>query len=90
MAFHFSGNAVISMGEQQKIKFHDAFVKMSSELAGDYRYKYNLLRCLSPELIHEKQKIQPVDGVPLLPSSAKERITQLFSELMERQFPIKR
>ena len=86
--FHFSGNSVISLTEEQKIKFHDAFLRMSSELAGDYRYKYDLLRCLLLELIHEAQKMKPVNGVPLLHSNANERITQLFSELLERQFPI--
>ena len=34
--FHFSGNAVVSLNEQQKIKFREAFFRMSNELVGDY------------------------------------------------------
>ena len=86
--FHFSGNAVIPLNKEQVIQFHDAFLRMSKELAGSYIYKYDLLRCLLLEMIHEAQKMQPANGTPLAGSSAFERITQLFDELLERQFPI--
>ena len=51
-------------------------------------YKYDLLRCLLLEMIHEAQKMQPVNGVPRSGSNAYERITQLFVELLEQQFSI--
>ena len=86
--FHFSGNAVIPLNKDQMIQFHDAFLRMSKELAGSYIYKYDLLRCLLLETIHEAQKMQPAHGIPLAGSSAFERITQLFGGLLERQFPI--
>lgn len=63
------------------------FNKMRSEIAGDYEYKYDLLRNYVVELIHYGQKLQPA---PVLPSShnASARIVSLFVELLERQFPI--
>ena len=86
--FHFSGNAVIPLNKDQVILFQDAFLRMSKELADSYIYKYDLLRCLLLELVHEAQKMQPASGTPLSGSNAFERITQLFAELLERQFPI--
>ncbi len=63
------------------------FNKMRREIAGDYEYKYDLLRNYVVELIHYGQKLQPA---PVLPSShnASARIVSLFVELLERQFPI--
>lgn len=63
------------------------FNKMHNEIAGDYEYKYDLLRNYVVELIHYGQKLQPA---PVLASShnASARIVSLFVELLERQFPI--
>lgn len=61
---------------------------MFNELQGNYVYKYDLLRNLLMEVVHEAQKMQPVSGVLSIGSNASERITALFVELLERQFPI--
>ena len=63
------------------------FRKMLHELRGDYRYKYDLLRSLVLELIHYGQKLQPMSALSTT-QNASERITSLFMELLERQFPI--
>lgn len=86
--FQSSGHAVIPLNPEQVVQFNDVFIKMSKELESGYNYKYDLLRCLLMGLIHEAQKLQPAYGTPLLGSNAFERITLLFNELMERQFPI--
>jgi len=63
------------------------FRKMFRELATDYIYKYDLLRNLVMELIHYGQKLQPMSALRTTQNAA-DRISSLFIELLERQFPI--
>jgi AraC family transcriptional regulator, transcriptional activator of pobA len=63
------------------------FHKMQKELAADYKYKYDLLRNLVLELIHYGQKLQPISAISTTQNAA-ERISSLFIELLERQFPL--
>jgi AraC family transcriptional activator of pobA len=63
------------------------FKKMHKEIASDYRFKYDLLRNLVLELIHYGQKLQPVSAIEPA-HNASERISSLFLELLERQFPV--
>lgn len=81
-------NAVINLDPEQAGFFKDFFIKMDQELAGAYSFKYELLSFQLMELIHQAQKIQPDSGVPVLGSNAFERIAVLFTDLLERQFPI--
>jgi AraC family transcriptional activator of pobA len=63
------------------------FRKMYKELSSDYAYKYDLIRNYILELIHYGQKLQPATA--LYPShTASARVSSLFIELLERQFPI--
>ncbi len=60
---------------------------MYKELSSDYIYKYDLLRNYVLELIHYGQKLQPATA--LYPThTASARVSSLFIELLERQFPI--
>ena len=62
---------------------------MFLEIHTDYDYKYDLLRNLVFELIHEALKLQPAKlERNKTGSKASQRITSLFMELLERQFPI--
>jgi AraC family transcriptional activator of pobA len=63
------------------------FNKMHEEIAGDYAYKYDLLRNYVLELIHYGQKLQPFAAV-YSNHNASARTSSLFIELLERQFPI--
>ena len=63
------------------------FRKMQKELAADYKYKYDLLRNMVLELIHYGQKLQPMSALSAA-QNASERISSLFIELLERQFPL--
>jgi AraC family transcriptional regulator, transcriptional activator of pobA len=63
------------------------FRKMQKELAADYKYKYDLLRNLVLELIHYGQKLQPISALSTT-QNASQRISSLFIELLERQFPL--
>ncbi|MBX0289107.1 helix-turn-helix transcriptional regulator [Hymenobacter sp. HSC-4F20] len=63
------------------------FQKMAEEISSDYAYKYDLLRTYLWELIHRGQKLQPVPAQAPAHNAAA-RVTALFGELLERQFPL--
>lgn len=63
------------------------FEKMHREIASDYTYKYDLLRNFVVEMIHYGQKLQPVTTYNNK-HNASARVSSLFIELLERQFPI--
>ncbi|TGE08785.1 helix-turn-helix domain-containing protein [Hymenobacter fodinae] len=63
------------------------FQRMHEEMASDYAYKYDLLRTYVLELIHLGQKQQPATVLHPAHSGAA-RLTSLFIELLERQFPL--
>lgn len=60
---------------------------MDAELSSDYAFKYDLLRNYLLELIHTGQKLKPIKSTEA-PTNAASRISSLFIELLERQFPI--
>lgn len=64
------------------------FEKMLCEVNSDYVYKYDVLRNMAFELIHLAMKLQPSNNFEPLKMDASNRITTLFLELLERQFPI--
>ena len=63
------------------------FDKMLDEMGSDYTFKYDLLRNYTTELIHYALKLQPSENL-YHHSNANARITAVFTELLERQFPI--
>lgn len=63
------------------------FKKITTELASDYAYKYDLIRTYVMELIHYGQKLQPALALHSA-HTASARVSSLFVELLERQFPI--
>jgi AraC family transcriptional activator of pobA len=86
--FQSVDSAIIPLKAREIPVFRVLFDKMHREIAGDYLYKYDLLRTLLMEVVHEAQKLQPASGQPLTGSNASERIAGLFNDLLERQFPI--
>lgn len=86
--FQFVDAAIVPLTKKQAQKFNTLFAKMHQELQESYIYKYDLLRNHLMEVIHEAQKLQPAVNAISTSSNASERITGLFAELLERQFPI--
>jgi len=78
---------VFQLSREDANELEAIFRKMHTELAGDYLYKYDLLRNLVLEVIHYGQKLQPMSALGSM-QNASERISSLFIELLERQFPI--
>jgi len=79
---------VIPLDAARLETFRQLFEKMYAELQGDYVFKYDLCRHLLMEIVHTAHKLQPETGQPTKPGTASERISGLFMELLERQFPI--
>lgn len=86
--FQSADAGVIPLSKKESRKYRVLFSRMLAELQGSYVHKYELLRNLLMEVVHEAQKTQPVSRLPFPGSNAAERITGLFAELLERQFPI--
>lgn len=63
------------------------FQKMQVEIESNYLYKYDLMRNLVMELIHFGQKLQPFSSYNNT-NTGSVRVSSLFMELLERQFPI--
>jgi AraC family transcriptional activator of pobA len=63
------------------------FDKIHRELSSNYAYKYDLIRNYVLELIHFGQKLQPATTL-YSTHNASARVSSLFIELLERQFPI--
>jgi len=85
--FQPGGFPVFELTDEEADDIRFIFRKMYNELSSDYAYKYDLLRNYVLELIHYGQKLQPATALhPAHTASA--RISSLFIELLERQFPI--
>lgn len=85
--FRSGGHPVFQLSDESRDELHAIFTKMYREISSGYAFKYDLLRNYVLELIHYGQKLQPASV--LHPAhSASARITSLFIELLERQFPI--
>ncbi len=82
-----SSDFVFELTDEQYLDFEAIFKKMDLELASDYPFKYDLLRNYLIELIHKGQKLKPIARTQTKINSAS-RISTLFIELLERQFPI--
>ncbi len=78
---------VFELSSEQSEEIGYLFRKMYKELQTDYIYKYDLLRNLLLEVIHFGQKLQPASSFSSV-QNASDRISSLFIELLERQFPL--
>lgn len=85
--FKAGGYPVFEISDEEAAEIALIFHKMKREIASAYAYKYDLLRNYVLELIHYGQKLQPATTTPSN-QNASARITTLFIELLERQFPI--
>ena len=64
-----------------------AFNKIIRELRGEYAYRFDLIRSYVSELIYYAMKLAPFQNT-LPETNASARITSVFLELLERQFPV--
>ncbi len=85
--FKLGGTPVLKLDDEQRDFIIRVFKRMLTEQNADYAYKDEVVRNYINLIIHEAVKLQPVE-VQSKKANAAERITAVFLELLERQFPI--
>lgn len=86
--FQPHGDHIFELTNEQFRTINNTFEKMESEFRSDYKYKHDLNRNLIFELLHFALKLNPSSQVKSKQINASQRISLLFMELLERQFPI--
>ncbi|WP_211295107.1 helix-turn-helix domain-containing protein [Neolewinella xylanilytica] len=85
--FQPGGSPAYRLNDAQEKEVTDLFEKMLREVDSDYPHKYDLLRNYAAEMIHYALKLQPSEKL-YENVDASGRLTGVFLELLERQFPI--
>jgi AraC-like DNA-binding protein len=85
--FKIGGTPILKITEGQREFLNTIFRKMIEEQKTDYTYKDDLIRNYINLIIHEALKLQPSENYDQH-KNASFRITSVFMELLERQFPI--
>jgi AraC family transcriptional regulator, transcriptional activator of pobA len=85
--FKIGGTPILVLNKAQKKSISDIFQKMIVEQDSAYAFKDELIRNYLSLIIHEALKMQPPESNPK-EKNAAQRITSVFLELLERQFPI--
>ena len=85
--FAIGGKPSYILDEKQNEFASGIFQKMVEEIRSDYKFKQDLLVSYVTELIHFALKMEASDTL-YQEANANARITAIFTELLERQFPI--
>lgn len=85
--FRVDATPILPLNSQQAVFMSGLFQKMLEVHQGDYEYKDELVRTCLELLLHEALRLQPTQPGRNHKNAAT-RITHLFLELLERQFPI--
>ena len=85
--YKVDGNPVYFLNDEQIRYFTDAFTRMRRDLESEYAHKEDLLRNQLSIIIHEAARLEPATPQHAA-ANAAERITSLFQNLLEVQFPI--
>ena len=85
--YAIGGKPAYLLNEEQDVHLSSIFGKMLEEIRSDYAFKYDLLRNYVMEITHFALKSRPYESLYQHPD-AKARMTAVFNELLERQFPI--
>ncbi len=86
--FQPNGEHIFELTDEQAAAVTDIFDRIEKEFTSEYKYKYDVIRNLIFELLHFGLKLQPSIDQEKQTINASQRISALFVELLERQFPI--
>ncbi|MDB5279193.1 MAG: transcriptional regulator [Ferruginibacter sp.] len=81
------GKPAYMLDSHQDQYINAVFDKMLDEISSGYRFKYDLIRNYIMEIVHYALKMEPAENL-YEHTDANARITAVFTELLERQFPI--
>lgn len=85
--FKIGGTPILKITDEQRQFLSSIFQRMIEEQKSDYAYKGDLMRNYVNLIIHEALKLQPSEHYDQHKNAAS-RLTSVFLELLERQFPI--
>ncbi|MFC0426095.1 helix-turn-helix domain-containing protein [Chryseobacterium scophthalmum] len=85
--FKIGGTPVLKITSEQRDFLNTIFHKMITEQESDYVYKDELIRNYISLIIHESLKMEPSENYEQN-KNASSRLSSVFLELLERQFPI--
>jgi AraC-like DNA-binding protein len=85
--FNIGSDPLVFLPEESLQRVNDLFEKMLKDMETDYIHKYDQMRSYVDLMLHEAMKLRP-DQKHLRLSNASSRLTSIFVELLERQFPI--
>lgn len=83
-----NGTHLFELTDEQTLQVAAIFEKMFVEINSEYLHKYDVLRTLVFELLHFAMKMEPISSFEKQQINASQRISTLFLELLERQFPV--
>lgn len=84
--FRVNGMPIVRLSKEQAAFMTGIYQKMLAVQSGNDDYKNELLRSCIALIIHEALSMQPQNTEPQ--KNAATRMTHLFMELLEKQFPI--
>ncbi len=85
--FKIGGTPILNISNEQREFLDSIFIKMIEEQKTDYAFKDELIRNYINLIIHEALKMEPTENITQHKNAAA-RITRVFLELLERQFPV--
>lgn len=85
--FKLGGTPILNITVQQRKFLNTLFQKMIAEQQTNYAFKDDLIRNYINLIIHEALKLKPSENYDQHKNAAS-RLTSVFLELLERQFPI--
>jgi AraC family transcriptional regulator, transcriptional activator of pobA len=85
--FKIGGTPIFEITEAKREFLNGIFRNMMAEQNTNYAFKDDLIRNYINLIIHEALKLQPAENFDQVKNAAH-RITNVFLELLERQFPI--
>ncbi|QGY45609.1 helix-turn-helix domain-containing protein [Maribellus comscasis] len=86
--FQPGSSHIFTLNTEQAKTVFGIYERMFDEITSDYIHKYDVLRNLVFELIHLAMKMEPSAKYNKQHFDANKRISMLFMELLERQFPV--
>lgn len=86
--FQPEGTHIFELTDEQVSQLSPIYERMFTEIESNYIHKYDVLRNLVFELLHFAMKMQSASDFDKQTVNASQRISALFLELLERQFPL--
>ena len=86
--FQSGQTPIFELTDSQANEIGEIYERMFDEINSEYKHKYDILRTLVFELVHKAMKLFPSTNMDQKATGSPYRITTLFLELLERQFPI--